>query len=156
MHDARRHVDGTELKARGAGRRLVAALLIAVGGTAGAEGLAAAGPPSARSAQSPPVEQVLTMVSGNQGPAVEPKSGRTFFLDYPCDLKPGEKVTFILNLHGGGSVGNWQRHYFPAVDLKDSVTAKGHICLQVHGVGKKEEPLEVAWRNIKIKVLDKE
>jgi hypothetical protein len=53
------------------------------------------------------------------GNALEPKSGRTFFLDYPCDLKPGEDVVFILNLHGAGSIGNWQRHYFPAVDLKE-------------------------------------
>lgn len=50
------------------------------------------------------------------GNATDAKTGRKFFLDYPCDLKPGEKVTFILNLHGAGSVGNWQRHYFPASD----------------------------------------
>jgi pimeloyl-ACP methyl ester carboxylesterase len=54
-----------------------------------------------------------------QGNAVEPKTGRKFFLDYPCDLKPNEKVTFILSLHGAGSYGNWQRHYFPLVDFKD-------------------------------------
>lgn len=54
-----------------------------------------------------------------QGNAVEPKTGRKFFLDYPCNLKHGEKVTFILSLHGAGSYGNWQRHYFPIVDYKD-------------------------------------
>ena len=54
-----------------------------------------------------------------QGTAVEPKTGRKFFLDYPCDLKVGEKVTFILSLHGFGSYGNWQRHYFPIMDYKD-------------------------------------
>jgi len=53
------------------------------------------------------------------GNAVEPKTGRKFFLDYPCDLKPGEKVVFILNIHGAGSIGNWQRHYFPAMDYKE-------------------------------------
>jgi hypothetical protein len=52
----------------------------------------------------------------NQGPVVEMKTRRTFFLDYPCDLKPGEKVTFILSIHGAGSYGNWQRHYFPLLD----------------------------------------
>src|SRR5690242_15129430 len=52
----------------------------------------------------------------NLGNATDAKTGRKFWLDYPCDLKPGEKVTFILNLHGAGSVGNWQRHYFPASD----------------------------------------
>jgi hypothetical protein len=55
----------------------------------------------------------------NQGPVVEMKSRRTYFLDYPCDLKPGEKVTFILSLHGAGSYGNWQRNYFPIMDYKD-------------------------------------
>lgn len=58
----------------------------------------------------------LIAVAGN---AVDPKTNRKFFLDYPCDLKPSEQVTFILNLHGGGSVSNWQRHYFPLLDLKD-------------------------------------
>jgi hypothetical protein len=55
----------------------------------------------------------------NQGNVVEMKTRRTYFLDYPCDLKKGEKVTFILSLHGGGSYGNWQRHYFPIMDYKD-------------------------------------
>src|SRR5262249_1748720 len=41
-----------------------------------------------------PPERVI-----NQGPAVEIKTRRTYFLDYPCDLKPGEKATFILSLH---------------------------------------------------------
>ncbi|WP_296595927.1 hypothetical protein [Phenylobacterium sp.] len=50
------------------------------------------------------------------GNVVDAKTGRKFWLDYPCDLKPDEKVTFILNLHGAGSIGNWQRHYFPAAD----------------------------------------
>ncbi len=52
----------------------------------------------------------------DQGTAVEPKTGRKFFIDYPCNLKRGEKVTFILSLHGAGSYGNWQRHYFPIMD----------------------------------------
>src|SRR5262245_7316187 len=56
----------------------------------------------------------------NQGPVVEMKTRRTYFLDYPCDLKKGEPVTFVLSLHGAGSIGNWQRHYFPILDVKDS------------------------------------
>jgi pimeloyl-ACP methyl ester carboxylesterase len=55
----------------------------------------------------------------NQGPVVELKSRRTYFLDYPCNLQRGERVTFVLSLHGGGSYGNWQRHYFPILDYKD-------------------------------------
>jgi hypothetical protein len=55
----------------------------------------------------------------HRGNAVLPKSNRAFFLDYPCDLKPGEPVTFVLSLHGAGMYGNWHRHYFPLVDFKD-------------------------------------
>jgi pimeloyl-ACP methyl ester carboxylesterase len=55
----------------------------------------------------------------NQGPMTEMKTRRPYFLDYPCDLKQGEKVTLVLSLHGGGSYGNWQRHYFPLMDYKD-------------------------------------
>jgi len=51
--------------------------------------------------------------------AVDENTGRKFYLDDPDDLRPDEKVTFILNLHGGGSVGAWQRAYFPAVDYKN-------------------------------------
>ncbi|HEV2363467.1 MAG TPA: alpha/beta fold hydrolase [Caulobacteraceae bacterium] len=61
----------------------------------------------------------FTAVLANQGNAIEPKTGRRYFLDYPCDLAPGDKVTFILSLHGAGSIGNWQRHYFPAMDYKE-------------------------------------
>jgi pimeloyl-ACP methyl ester carboxylesterase len=53
------------------------------------------------------------------GNVTEPDSGRQYFLDYPCDLQPGEEVMFILNIHGAGSIGNWQRHYFPAMDYKE-------------------------------------
>jgi pimeloyl-ACP methyl ester carboxylesterase len=60
-----------------------------------------------------PSERVI-----NQGYAVEMETRRTYFLDYPCDLKRGEPVTFVLSLHGGGSYGNWQRHYFPIFDYK--------------------------------------
>ncbi|MBI5948174.1 MAG: hypothetical protein HY875_08555 [Chloroflexi bacterium] len=51
--------------------------------------------------------------------AVDEKTGRKFYLDDPDDLQPGEKVVFILSLHGGGSVGAWQRLYFPAHDYKE-------------------------------------
>src|SRR5580704_10351895 len=51
--------------------------------------------------------------------AVDEATGRKFYLDDPDDLRPGEPVTFILNLHGGGSVGAWQRLYFPAIDYVD-------------------------------------
>ncbi|MDH3205533.1 MAG: hypothetical protein OEO79_02930 [Gemmatimonadota bacterium] len=50
----------------------------------------------------------------------EPGTDRTYILDYPCDLRAGEDVTFVLNLHGGGSSGRWQREYFPAYDQKEA------------------------------------
>ncbi|MEO8313585.1 MAG: hypothetical protein ABI645_02220 [Pseudomonadota bacterium] len=53
------------------------------------------------------------------GEAVEPKSGRKFYLDFPCDLKAGEKVNFILSIHGATSNGAWMRHYFAAKDYKE-------------------------------------
>src|SRR5438309_4615788 len=56
---------------------------------------------------------------GDPGNATDPKTGRKFWLDYPCDLKPNDKLIFILNIHGAGSIGNWQRHYFPAMDYKE-------------------------------------
>lgn len=53
------------------------------------------------------------------GNAIDPKTGRKFFLDYPCDLKPTDKVVFVLLLHGANSTGEWVRHYFPAMNYKD-------------------------------------
>jgi hypothetical protein len=58
----------------------------------------------------------LIMHSGN---ARDARTRRAFFLDYPCDLRPGEAVTFVLSLHGGGMIGNWHRHYFPLMDFKE-------------------------------------
>jgi hypothetical protein len=40
-----------------------------------------------------------------------------------------------------------------AADFKDSMTPKGIIALQVHGIGKKPPGDEVRWRNIRIKEL---
>ncbi len=54
-----------------------------------------------------------------QGPVQGPAEGRRYFIDYPCDLKPGEKVTLVMSLHGFGSYGNWQRNYFPILDYVD-------------------------------------
>lgn len=51
--------------------------------------------------------------------ALDEQTGRKCFLDEPDDLKAGEKVVFILNLHGGGSHGTWQHLYFPAHDYKE-------------------------------------
>ena len=47
-------------------------------------------------------------------------SGRKFTVDFPSDDGRGD-LTFVLNLHGGGSVGMWQRLYFPAHDFADDL-----------------------------------
>lgn len=59
-------------------------------------------------------------LTGAEGPLVEEKTGLRYFLDYPCDLRPGEDVTFVLSLHGAGAPGNWHRHYFPLLNYKDT------------------------------------
>ncbi|MEY4483547.1 MAG: hypothetical protein RL693_999 [Verrucomicrobiota bacterium] len=51
------------------------------------------------------------------------------------------------------AVGNHLRTFLndvPAADLIDQMTAKGFIALQVHGIGKKEEQMQVRWRNIRL------
>ena len=66
-------------------------------------------------------------------------------------FKQGEWNKFRVECHGD-SIKTWINEV-PAVDLKDDMTAKGFIALQVHGVGAREEPLEARWRNLKIKEL---
>jgi hypothetical protein len=41
-----------------------------------------------------------------------------------------------------------------AADLRDSMTAEGFIALQVHGVGKRAEPLTIRFRTIELRRLD--
>jgi hypothetical protein len=45
-------------------------------------------------------------------------AGRPFTLDRP-DAPPQDGVVFVLNLHGAGSQGSWQREYFPVHDHVD-------------------------------------
>lgn len=52
----------------------------------------------------------------------------------------------------GDSLKTWLNGV-PAADLKDSQTATGFIGLQVHGVGGKKEPMQIRWKNIRIKDL---
>jgi hypothetical protein len=51
----------------------------------------------------------------------------------------------------GDSIKTWVNGV-PAADLKDDKTATGFIALQVHSTQSKD-PLEVRWRNIRIKEL---
>jgi hypothetical protein len=51
--------------------------------------------------------------------AVDVKTGRSFFLEHGEALGSDAPLTFLLNLHGGGSHGIWQRQYFPAFTLAE-------------------------------------
>ena len=53
----------------------------------------------------------------------------------------------------GDSIKTWLNDV-PAADLKDGLTPKGFIALQVHGVGDKTAPLEVRWRNIRVREFE--
>jgi hypothetical protein len=52
----------------------------------------------------------------------------------------------------GDSIKTWLNGV-PAADMQDSVTPSGFIGLQVHGVGARTEPLEIRFRNLRIKEL---
>jgi hypothetical protein len=68
-------------------------------------------------------------------------------------FKPGEWNKFRIECRGD-SIKTWINGV-AAADLKDGVTPKGLIALQVHGVGKDpaKEGIHVAWRNIRIQEL---
>lgn len=52
----------------------------------------------------------------------------------------------------GSSIRTWLNDELRA-DLTDDMTSTGFIGLQVHGVGKRTEPLQVRWRNLRIREL---
>src|SRR5262245_14070474 len=66
-------------------------------------------------------------------------------------FKQGEWNKFRIDCNGD-SIRTWINGV-TAVDLKDNMTPKGLIALQVHQVGAKTDPLEVRWRNVRIKEL---
>jgi hypothetical protein len=66
-------------------------------------------------------------------------------------FKPGEWNKLRIECKGD-SIKTWLNGV-PAANLKDAMTPSGFIALQVHAVGKKEEPLEVRFRNLRIQVL---
>jgi 4-hydroxy-4-methyl-2-oxoglutarate aldolase len=53
----------------------------------------------------------------------------------------------------GDSIKTWINDV-PCVDLRDGMTLRGVIGLQVHGVGDDDSAYEVRWRNIRIKADD--
>jgi len=66
-------------------------------------------------------------------------------------FKQGDWNKFRIEAKGD-SIKTWLNNV-PAADLKDSMTPSGFIALQVHGVGRKTDALQVRFRNIRIKEL---
>ena len=66
-------------------------------------------------------------------------------------FKQGEWNKFRVECRGD-SIKTWINDV-PAADLKDNMTPKGFIALQVHGVGDKTDAREVRWRNIRIQEI---
>jgi len=67
-------------------------------------------------------------------------------------FKQGEWNKFRIECRGD-SIKTWINEV-PAADLKDGMTPKGFIALQVHGVKDNADPREVRWRNLRIQELD--
>jgi len=66
-------------------------------------------------------------------------------------FKPGEWNH--LRIECRGPLIRTSLNGVPAAELRDTATMNGFIGLQVHGVGKKTEPLEVRFRDLKLKLL---
>lgn len=66
-------------------------------------------------------------------------------------FKQGEWNKYHIEARGD-SVKTWINN-IPAAELKDSRVSAGFIALQVHGVGKKEQTLEVRFRNARVTEL---
>ncbi|HZZ36271.1 MAG TPA: alpha/beta hydrolase, partial [Caulobacteraceae bacterium] len=121
------------------GRVTQAIVNMAVGGLAGLWAGAAFAQPQGHTllgvnCEAPPLwhcpdSECQGAVVTQPGNTVEMKSRRVFFLDCPADYRPGQKVNVVLSLHGGGSYANWQRNYFPVMDVKD----KHHLVIITPG-----------------------
>jgi hypothetical protein len=66
-------------------------------------------------------------------------------------FKAGQWNGFRIECRGP-SVKTWLNDV-PAADLKDDRVVSGFIALQVHGVGRNDKPMEVQFRNIRLKEL---
>jgi hypothetical protein len=102
--------------------------------------------------------QVEIAVGGFSG-GIYDEARRNKFLN--PDGKPTEKVRELVK------AGEWARYRVvcqgdriqtwvngvQVTDLRDNMTASGHIGLQVHGVGEKTDTLQVRWRNLRLREL---
>ncbi|MCC6676754.1 MAG: DUF1080 domain-containing protein [Phycisphaerales bacterium] len=64
-------------------------------------------------------------------------------------FRPGEWNHFRIEC-AGPAIRTWINGV-PAADFTDSLTPRGFIALQVHGVGARQDELTVRWRGIRIR-----
>lgn len=101
--------------------------------------------------------QVEIAVGGFSG-GIYDEARRKKFLnaDKPTDeirklLKENEWNRFRIRCQGD-RIQTWVNDV-KVTDLKDDLTKTGFIGLQVHGVGKRAEPLTVQWRNLRLREI---
>jgi hypothetical protein len=101
--------------------------------------------------------QVEIAVGGFSG-GIYDEARRAKFLNAE---KPTEEIRALLKdkewskfriLCQGDHIQTWVDGK-PVTDLKDDLTKSGFIGLQVHAVGKRVEPLQAQWRNIRLREL---
>lgn len=76
---------------------------------------------------------------------------------YPMDINPAGKTAFKNNQWNkyrveciGNSIRTWVNS-IPAANVVDAMTPSGFIALQVHSIGKNDQPgKQIRWRNIRI------
>lgn len=95
--------------------------------------------------------------SGTSG-GIYDEARRGFFL-YDVSTDPAARKAFKDNQWNkyrieckGDTIKTWVNGV-PCANLRDSMTARGIIGLQVHGVHRDFHPYQVRWRNIRIKEL---
>lgn len=102
--------------------------------------------------------QVEIAVGGFSG-GIYDEARRGKFLN--TNGKPTEEVRKLLKkdewnkfriLCQGDHIQTWVNGT-QVTDLRDDQTRSGFIGLQVHGVGKRTDPLQVRWRNIRLREL---
>lgn len=69
-----------------------------------------------------------------------------------ASFKPGDWNRLRISARGQ-RIQTWING-LPAADLFDAVDSDGHIAFQVHGVGDRKEPLEVRFRNARVRRID--
>jgi hypothetical protein len=77
--------------------------------------------------------------------------GKAFTQQGADTFKPGEWNRLRVEARGD-TIKTWLNGVARA-EIKDHLTPRGFIALQVHGVGDRQDKLEVRWRNLRLKEL---